>query len=163
MANARFGGKIRRLEGRDGEIARRYFLLSEPQTVIADALGISQQRVSQVLKEIRDETNSRTRESIQAGIAERLDQYRASMAELAEMEGAPVTAGKDGAVVHDPETELVVRDYSARINATRTMLDIESRLAKLYGADEPTRTKTDVTVHGETDSTAALAADLDED
>jgi DNA-binding transcriptional regulator LsrR (DeoR family) len=158
----RFGGAVRRLDGRNGEIARRYYLMSQSQQEIADDLGISQSRVSQVLRDVRSEIDATTREDVKADIAARLAQLRAGMVELVEMEGAPVTAGKDGQVVTDPETGAVVRDYALRVNATRTVIDIERRLAALYGADEPARLRTDLTVSGMTEQAAQLAAEARE-
>jgi transcriptional regulator with XRE-family HTH domain len=156
----------RRLEGRDGQISYDFAVLGMSQIAIAEKHGISQQRVSQILAENRKHTDSITVADHRAQMLDRITAYRRSMAELAAMEGAPVTAGKDGQVVRDPDTDVVVRDYSGRINATKTMLQIDERLAKLVGTDEPTRTRADVTVHGEQDGQDALAreaaADLDE-
>ena len=165
-SNIRTGGIPRRLDGRNGEIAHRYYMLSQSQQEIADDLQISQSRVSQILTDIRADIDATTREDIRAGIAQRMASMRNAMAELVEMDGMPVTAGKDGAVVKDPENDVVVRDYSLRVKAAQEIRAIEERLAKLYGADEPTRTRTDVTIHGEQDGQDALAreaaADLDE-
>lgn len=159
-SNARFGGQLRRLEGRNGEIARRYFLHGHTQQAIADDLGISQSRVSQLLGEVKDELAGTKPETVKEEITARLGQLRQTLAELVEMDGAPVTAGKDGDVVTDPETHAVVRDYSLRVNAARELRALDERLAKLYGADEPAKTKTDVTIHGEDERAGALAAEL---
>lgn len=157
MNSARFGDELRRLDGRNGEIAHRYYMLGESQRQIGEALGIGQQRVSQILAEIRGEIDGTTREDVRAGMAQRMASLRNAMAKLVDMDGTPVTAGKDGTVVVDPESGEVVRDYGLRVNAAREIRAIEERLAKLYGADEPTRVKTDMTVHGETEVVSSLA------
>jgi DNA-binding CsgD family transcriptional regulator len=159
-SDVRLGGKIRRLDGRNGEVARRYYLHGHTQQAIADDLGISQSLVSDILKRARTELDGTTRESVKADITARLGQLRESLAELLEMEGAPVTAGKDGTVVNDPETGAVVRDYGLRVNAARELRALDERLAKLHGADEPAKVKTDVTVHGESERAELLAAEV---
>lgn len=159
-SNIRTGGVPRRLDGRNGEIARRYFLRGQSQREIADDLGIGQQRVSEILTEIKKDIAGTTKESVRADITARLSQLRESMAELIEMDGAPVTAGKDGTVVLDPESGVVVRDYALRVNAARELRALDERLAKLHGADEPTRVTQNVTIHGEDDRTMALASEI---
>jgi hypothetical protein len=51
---------------------------------------------------------------------------------------APVVDNK-GAVVRDPETGMVVRDYSGKLNAAQTWLKISERISKLAGTDAPVR------------------------
>lgn len=163
-ADQRFGGTLdRRLEGRDGQIAYDFAVLGMSQYALADKHGISQQRVSQILAENRRQTDAVTVADHRAEMLDRITAYRRSMAELAEMEGAPVTAGKDGQVVLDPETGVVVRDYSGRMNATKIMLQVDERLAKLVGTDEPSKLRTDLTVTGAGDAAALLAAEASTD
>lgn len=162
----------RRLEGRDGQIAYDYYVRGMSQMAIGEKYGIVHQRVSQVLAEIRADIDAKTREDHRAEIAQRTEQYRRVMADLLEREGAPVTAGKDGQVVYDPETTgpdgkpTVVRDYGLRVNAMRELRALDERLAKLYGTDAPTRSIADLTITGEADKASDLAAearaDLDE-
>lgn len=136
------------------------------QRAIAEKHGISQQRVSEILAENRKHTDSVTVAEHRAQMLDRITAFRRALAELAEMEGAPITAGKDGNVVLDPETNQVVRDYGLRLNATKAMVQLDERLAKLVGTDEPSKLRTDVTIHGEAEGTNSLAdearADLDE-
>ena len=54
-------------------------------------------------------------------------------------EGAPVTAGKDGEIVRDPESGEVVRDHTGRLTAVRTALQVAERLARVTGIDAALR------------------------
>lgn len=69
------------------------------------------------------------------------------MWDIAERPGAPVTSGKDGMVVCDPDTGEVVRDYSGRISAAGMIIKAQERAAKLIGLDAPV--KTSIAVEGE--------------
>jgi hypothetical protein len=167
MTDARFGTTtFRRLEGRDGQISYDFYVMGMSQTAIAEKYEITQGRVSQILSAMRADIDATTRDDVRAGILARTEHYRRVMADLVEREGAPVTAGKDGRVVTDPVTGEVVRDYGARVNAMRELRALDERMAKLFGTDEPTRTKTDLTVTGEAEQASELAAeartDLDE-
>jgi hypothetical protein len=157
-----------RLGDRDAKICADY-AFGMTQAAIAEKYDLGQQRVSQILADQRARHDATTREDHRAAIAERVAEHHRMLRELAEMEGAPVTAGKDGQVVYDigPNgKQVVVRDYSGRINAIRAMLAVDERLAKLIGTDAPTRSVTDVTITGEADKASDLAAearaDLDE-
>jgi hypothetical protein len=57
------------------------------------------------------------------------------------LNGAPVTAGKDGTVVYDPEGGTVVRDYAARMNALNLAIKADAELRKLTGADAASKTE----------------------
>lgn len=116
------------------------------QERVARHLGISQQRVSQIEERIRaalpgPDKAKMIRDSVElhANIIRR-------MHELADMEGAPVTSGKDGDIVRDPESDAVVRDYSGRVNAYRLALAAEAELRKLIGLDAATKTESTATV-----------------
>jgi hypothetical protein len=154
-----------RLGERDARIAADY-AFGMSQEKLGQKYELSQQRVSEILAAVRAEHDATTREDHRAAIAARIAEHHRMLRELAEMEGAPVTAGKDGDVVTDPESGEVVRDYSGRLNAIRTMLAVDERLAKLIGTDAPTRSISDITITGEADKASDLAAearaDLDE-
>lgn len=163
----RFGGiPSRRLEGRDGEIVYDWSVRGMSQPAIAEKHGLTQARISQILSAARKETNSITVEEERTALRQRINAYRATLADLVDMNGAPVTAGKDGAIVRDPEDDSVVRDYGTRVAALGQMVRLDERLAKLMGLDEPAKVKTDVTVTGAVEAASSLAAeagaDLDE-
>lgn len=143
-----------RVEGRNREIFHLH-VHGWTQYALADKFGMSQQRISQIIREIRELIGPVDVDARRQAMLERLDASRRRMLELAEMNGAPVTAGKDGSVVYDPESGGVVRDYGLRINATRTVLAVDDREAKLLGLDAPA--KADLTVHGEAEAAGALA------
>lgn len=160
----RFGGiPTRRLEGRDGEIVYDWSVRGMSQPAIAEKHGISQPRVSKILAEARKQTDSITVEEERTALRQRIGAYRASLAELVDMKGAPVTAGKDGNVVLDPEGGEVVRDYGTRVAALGQMVRLDERLAKLMGLDEPAKVKTDVTVTGAAEAASALAVEVAHD
>lgn len=163
----RFGGvPERRLEGRDGEIVYDWSVRGMSQDAIAIKHGLTQPRISQILAAARKQTASITVEDERAAMRDRINAYRRTLAELVDMRGAPVTAGKDGRVVLDPEGGEVVRDHGTRVAALAQMARLDERLAKLMGLDEPAKVKTDVTVTGASEAASVLAAeavaDLDE-
>lgn len=163
----RYGGlPTRRLEGRDGEIVYDWAVRGMSQPAIGQKHGLSQQRISEILAAARKETETVTREEERTALRQRIAAYRRSLAELVDMKGAPVTAGKDGQVVLDPEGGEVVRDYGTRVAALGQMVRLDERLAKLLGLDDPVKVKSDVTVTGLAEASSALAeqaaADLNE-
>lgn len=134
------------------------YLKGASQSALAREHGVSQQRISAIIAGIRATLPERSKEELVERSAAFLDWARAQALTLWEMEGAPVTAGKDGDVVYDPETMKIVRDHSGRLAGLRTAVDIEARAAKLLGLDAANRSE--VTVSGaETDAMAAVAAE----
>lgn len=80
---------------------------------------------------------------------------------LVVLDGVPVTAGKDGYVVMDPETHQVVRDYGARFTAIREVrgyLDREAKLLGLNAADK-VEVSGSVTFEGSVDAELQELAD----
>ncbi|MEV6648073.1 hypothetical protein [Amycolatopsis sp. NPDC051371] len=72
-------------------------------------------------------------------LIERLNALRLKVGELLEVNPAPVTAGKDGGVVRDPEHDNeIVRDYGLQLSTADRLLKIDAQLAKLTGAEAPT-------------------------
>lgn len=134
------------LNERETRIWQRYRIEGVSQRVIAEEEGISQPRVSQILMKARglmprqDLTEVRNRVlAVHQEVIERA-------LSLAEMQGAPVTAGKDGDVVYDPEGGGVVRDYAGNIAAYRLALDAMKQLRAVEGMDAATKTETSATV-----------------
>lgn len=134
------------LEGRAGTVWELYAVKRWSQERIGRHLGISQQRVSQVLADVRAALPAVDKAAmIQQSVDLHADLVRRCY-ELAELEGAPITAGKDGDVVRDPVTDEVVRDYSGRLAALRLAMNAEEQLRKLIGLDAATKTESTATV-----------------
>lgn len=132
-----------RLEGRNGEIWRKH-LLGWTQVAIAEEFGIDQSRVSRILSDIRASIPEPDMIQARQTHLELLTDLRRRLAEIALSDPPPVTAGKDGLPVRDPETGAYVRDYSGRRQALMDVARLEERTAKLLGLDAPQ--KTEVTV-----------------
>jgi predicted DNA-binding protein (UPF0251 family) len=113
------------------------------QREIASRLDLSQQRVSQILADARAKLPPVDLEAIRRESLELHWRTQRAALELAEMRGAPVTAGKDGDVVLDPEDASVVRDYSLRLAALEQARKADVEIRKLHGLDAAT--KVDVT------------------
>jgi predicted DNA-binding protein (UPF0251 family) len=113
------------------------------QREIASRLDLSQQRVSQILADARAKLPPVDLEAIRRESLELHWRTQRAALELAEMRGAPVTAGKDGDVVLDPEDATVVRDYSLRLAALEQARKADVEIRKLHGLDAAT--KVDVT------------------
>lgn len=135
-----------------------------PQQRIADHLGVSQQQISTDLADYRKGLTPLDREEMRREHHERARMMREKLEALIALSGAPVTAGKDGFVVRDPDTEEVVRDYGGQVAAIRELRAWDERTAKLADLDEKvsrTEQHVDVTVHGSVDDELnALAAEL---
>lgn len=129
------------LSEREAEVYRLTVVNRLTQTEIAERLGISQQRVSQILSDARAKLPPPDLAVIRTeALALHEEVIRKALA-LAEMNGAPVTAGKDGDVVYDPNGGAVVRDYGGRINALRLALSADAERRKLMGLDAATKTE----------------------
>lgn len=132
---------------RGAEIYRLRVVNRLTQREIAKRLGISQQRVSVLEAGHRAKLPPVDVEAARKEALERHLTVVRKAAELMEMNGAPVTAGKDGAVVYDPELKdendnpVVVRDYAGRVAAAKLLLEADREIRKLLGADAATKTE----------------------
>lgn len=134
-------------EERDAEIYRLYIVNRLTMQAIADRHGITDVRVSQIISERKRLVKPPDLTAIRdKAMALHEDVIRRAY-ELVELAGAPVTAGKDGLVVRDPEIlnadrePAVVRDYAARLAALKVALDADRELRKLTGADAASKTE----------------------
>jgi hypothetical protein len=91
---------------------------------------------------------------------EELAMMSRGMWDLFDKNGAPVTAGKDGDVVYDPETGEIVREYALRLAATDKILKIQERASKLLGLDQATKVDVSVTSSSVDADLQALAVQL---
>jgi DNA-binding XRE family transcriptional regulator len=139
-------GDETKLEGRNGEIWRWISLRGKTQAWCAEHYGISQQRVAQIEKDVRDSIPPIDRAELIQESIELIKYVKDQAVAMVEMAGAPVAVGKDGSILYDPETGAVVRDYAARDRALATALKADDTLAKRLGLDAATKTETTATV-----------------
>lgn len=120
--------------GRNGEWWRLW-CEGRTQSWIAAQYGVTQTAVSQALAKVRSEISAPDREEEIQRSLEMLHALRAGALEIWRMAAAPVTAGKDGTVVYDPETHEVVRDHTGRLRALETALKTDQMIATRLGLD----------------------------
>lgn len=119
------------------EIARRFTERGEP---------LSQVRIGQILADARKKLPPPDLAAIrQEALDLHMDVIRRAY-EIAEKMAAPVTAGKDGDVVYDPENGSVVRDYSGNMAALKLALDADIQRRKLLGLDAASKIESTATV-----------------
>lgn len=126
--------ELDRLEHRNGVIWRDY-CAGRTQESLAAEHSISQARVSQIIRQVRDSIPEETREEEVQRSLEMLRELRAGALEVWHMRAAPVTAGKDGFVLLDPEDQAVVRDHTGRLRALETALKVDQMIANRLGLD----------------------------
>lgn len=102
---------------------------------IADQFGISNQRVHAIVEQIRKDLPALDLAALRQESLDLHHHTQKVAMELAEREGTPVTAGKDGNLVYDPTTNAVVRDYSLRLAALNLALKADAEIRKLHGLD----------------------------
>lgn len=143
------------MEGRNGAIWLGH-IKGRTQEALAAEFNLSQQRVSQIIAAVAASIPEEDKIALRKREIDFLDHLRTRALDISELAAAPVTAGKDGDVVLDPETGAVVRDYSGQLAAMREARAAHERLTKLLGLDAPT--KVDVTVQEQVQQAAQAAA-----
>ena len=134
-------GESIRLYGRNGALWREY-CRGATQEDLADKYGISQATVSESIAKVANSIPQRERAEL---IKEEIDFFRdmrIRLLEVFDLEAAPVTAGKDGDIVRDPETGEPVRDHTGRLNAARMALAYSERMHKLLGLEAAMKIET---------------------
>lgn len=134
------------LSEREAEIYRLRVVNRWTLQKIAAHFGISHQRVSQIFEEARKKLPPVDLEAIRRASLELHEDIQRRAYEIAELAGAPVTAGKDGSVVYDPESGVAVRDYQGRVMALRLAMAADQEIRKLMGADAATKVESTATV-----------------
>lgn len=135
-------------EARDQDIFRRVKVYGWTQERTAEHFGIAQSRVSQIVTAM-EARGLPDAAALRQASYERLMEIQARQLEISLLKGAPVTAGKDGDVVYDPETGAVVRDYGGILKALADAVRTDSELAKRFGLDAATKVETKQTVRYE--------------
>jgi translation initiation factor 2 alpha subunit (eIF-2alpha) len=133
---------------RDQEIYRRVKVYGWTQGRTAQHFGLSQPRVSEIIS-MMETRGLPDAAALRQASYERLMEIQARQLEISLLKGAPVTAGKDGDVVYDPETNEVVRDYGAILKALADAVRTDSELAKRFGLDAATKVEAKQTVRYE--------------
>lgn len=133
---------------RDQAMFTDYYVRAMRQVDIADKYGVSQPYVSKTLVRLRVEGKvdyDRMRLQSMATLAD----IQARQLEISRMLAAPVTAGKDGQVVYDPETGQVVRDYGGVLKALADAANTDDKMARRFGLDAATKAEVASTVRYE--------------
>lgn len=122
------------LDGRNGEVYRKYTVYRWTQEKIAAHYDISRQRVGQIIKAVSDTIPKHDLAEMRQQSLELYAELTARALEIADLVPAPVFVGKDGEIARD-EDGNVVRDYSGKLAAmdTARRMDLETR--KLMGLD----------------------------
>ena len=139
----------KRLEGRNGEIWERYTVGGWSQEALAAEYGLTQQRISEIIADVRGRIPLIDKAEYLRKNLETIEYVRRLALELSQKKAAPVTAGKDGDIVLDPETGEVVRDYAIQFKASELLLKAATDEAKRLGLDAPTKTEISGTVRYE--------------
>lgn len=134
-----------RLKGRNGHIWRDY-CRGMTQEALGEKYKLSQARISEIVAEVRDSIPDQTREELIQREIEYLYRVGAEVMELWDMQAPPVTVGKDGDVLYDPETGELMRDHSGRLAALAAGLKVRQQIAGLLGLNAPTKLQSDGTV-----------------
>lgn len=147
-------GESTRLAGRNGSIWQEY-CRGATMEALAEKHGISKPRVHEIIQQVRNDVPQENRLEVIREQIDWLRETRRSIMELWDKNGAPVTAGKDGDLVYDPENNTVVRDHTGRLNAAKVALQFAEREAKLLGLDAAQK----VELSGEDEASRKLAAE----
>lgn len=116
---------------------------------LADEYGMTHQGIGAIVRRVSLSMPERDRSELLGLSVEWLDDLREKVLALYLMDGAPVTSGKDGLVVHDPETGAVVRDYGLRRSSLELMLKLNQTYAKRLGLDAPAQSEVKASVQYE--------------
>lgn len=119
---------------RDAQIYRLSVVNRWSQSKIAEKYGISQQRVADILAKKRQKLPPLDLEAMRRESLELHQDIQRRALELADMIGAPVFVGKDGAIAYD-ENGNVVRDYALRLQALEAARKADVDIRKLHGLD----------------------------
>lgn len=143
------GRGARRLEGRNGAIWADY-CAGYTQDALADMYGISQQRVSQIIAQVRATIPPTDLDEARQRVLGVLDELQALAVQTARAEPAP--AYSNGRMMTDEDGRPIL-DHAARLQAIRVATSVTERAAKLLGLDAPAKVE-----HGMTDQAKDEAA-----
>ena len=137
-----------KLAGRNGDVWREY-CSGRNQTYVAEKFGISQQRVSQIVGEVRSALSEEERGDWRVRALETLSEMHAVLVHLASSPAPPTFSSGD--ILRDENGEPV-RDYSGIYSAMHLIVKLQERMARALGTDSPVRVESvgdlKVTVEG---------------
>lgn len=143
-----------RLEDRNGAIWRAH-VSGVTQEAIAAEHGISQERVSQIIRQIRESIPEVDRAHLVQRETEFLERLRVEALKL--VDRGPIPAYSNGKPIMSFDGETIAEDHSGRLAALDRAVRLHERLAKLLGLDAPAKADVSLTV-AERDATSAAAA-----
>lgn len=137
------------LTERQREAYRLASIYRMPQREIAEKMGITQQSVSELIRVARAKMPAVDHTELRRGLLDMHEEVIRRALSLAELEGAPVTVGKDGDILREPDSGEVVRDYAGRVAAYNLALKAAAELRKLEGLDAAAKMEIGATVRYE--------------
>jgi transcriptional regulator with XRE-family HTH domain len=142
-----------RLEGRNGRVWQ-LTIRGWTQERIAEELGITQQRVCQIVATVRESLPADDKAKLRQDTAEIYDDWLAKLAELAD--GEPIPAYSNGRPIvaeycqgargepacltcegSDRHAVKYAEDHSTRVRAIEAGLRVSESKRKMFGVDEP--------------------------
>lgn len=114
---------------------------------LAEEYGLSAGAVCTIVRNVARSLPERDRSELVAATMETLATLHAKAMEIADMGGAPVTAGTRGDILIDPETGETVRDFGGVLAAIKTVLAVDAQYAKRLGLDAPSESTVKAQVH----------------
>lgn len=135
----------RRLLGRDGEIYQAY-IRGRTQSSIAAEHGITQPRVSRIIKQAVKEAPEETKAEQRQKIADLMDHWQSELAKLADREPIPAYSNGRPIVIKEGDREaneddIVAQDHSGRMKAMELGVKMMESKRKMLGLDAPAQTE----------------------
>ena len=127
----------RRLEGRNGKIWQKH-LAGWTQERIAEHHTISQQRVSEIIREVRASITEEERDDVRLTVIDRLDMAVAEAHDI--MRTRHYVVSNNGQLVCDEEG-VPLRDDGPRLQAAQAIVKFDAERRKLLGLDAPAKTE----------------------
>lgn len=143
-----------RLEGRNGEIWR-WYCRGMTQIALAEKYGLSNQRISQIIAEVRESIPAPDKEKVAQEHLEIAREMRAELAKL--VDAGPIPAYSNGRPI-TLDDGTTAEDHSGRLAAMDRLTRWLERESKLLGLDAPAKVSADVALT-ERDAATALAAE----
>lgn len=148
--------ELDRLAGRNGQIWRDY-CRGVTQQEIGRKYQLSQNRVSEIIKQVRDSIPEHVRADAVTEIREHLRELRAEASRIADMDPTPVHHPRTGEILCDLDGRPVY-DYAGKIRAMETALRFAESERKLLGLDAAVKVDMHTTDQAAADRAAREAA-----